>query len=243
MTSLNNELSIETVAQVAAAYLSNNIVPVTDIPAAVQAIRTGLTEPVPAATPEPAVPIRGSVTPDHIICLEDGKKLKMLKRHLRTAFDMSPDEYRAKWGLPATYPMTAPNYAKRRADLAKEHGLGRKPADKAGVTDSICRNCKHWLRWPMGVERGDCVLVAKMDCGPLHSCDKFELLETAEMAERLVRDLTPAQATFLNTGRHKDLDDLEITKDELSAMMKLGLIEIDATSLGRRCAYDISRGS
>ncbi len=84
-----------------------------------------------AAKPEPAVPIKQSVKPEYIVCLEDGKKLKMLKRHLRTAYNMSPDEYRKKWGLPRDYPMTAPNYAKQRSQLAKKIGLGRKPGTKA----------------------------------------------------------------------------------------------------------------
>jgi predicted transcriptional regulator len=74
--------------------------------------------------PTPAVPIKKSVTPDYLICLEDGKKLKMLKRHLKTVYNMTPDDYREKWGLPADYPMVAPNYAKRRSQLAKEIGLG-----------------------------------------------------------------------------------------------------------------------
>lgn len=83
------------------------------------------------APPEPAVSIRRSVTPEYIICLEDGKRLKMLKRHLRTAFNMSPEEYRARWNLPADYPMVAPAYAEKRRDLAKKIGLGRKPGEKA----------------------------------------------------------------------------------------------------------------
>lgn len=82
------------------------------------------------APPEPAVSIRRSVTPEYIICLEDGKRLKMLKRHLRTAFNMSPEEYRARWNLPADYPMVAPAYAEKRRDLAKKIGLGRKPGEK-----------------------------------------------------------------------------------------------------------------
>jgi len=81
--------------------------------------------------PIPAVPIRRSVTPDHIICLEDGKKLKMLKRHLRSTYDMTPEEYRAKWKLPVDYPMVAPAYAKERSDFAKKIGLGRKPKSGA----------------------------------------------------------------------------------------------------------------
>jgi predicted transcriptional regulator len=77
--------------------------------------------------PQPAVPIKKSVFPTYIVCLEDGKKLKMLKRHLKTAYNMDPDEYRQRWGLPHDYPMVAPNYAEQRSSLAKAHGLGRKP--------------------------------------------------------------------------------------------------------------------
>jgi len=80
------------------------------------------------AVRKPAIPVRRSVTPDFLICLEDGRKLKMLKRHLRTSFGMTPDEYRSKWNLPTDYPMVAPNYAKRRSDFAKQIGLGRKPS-------------------------------------------------------------------------------------------------------------------
>ncbi len=89
----------------------------------------GTTEPQ-----KPAVPIRRSVTPDFIVCLEDGKKLKMLKRHLRTAYDMTPQEYRAKWNLLPDYPMVAPNYAKKRSEFAKKIGLGRKTTRKGKVT-------------------------------------------------------------------------------------------------------------
>ena len=80
----------------------------------------------------PAVPVKKSVTPEYIVCLEDGKKLKMLKRHLKTAYDMTPDEYRARWGLPADYPMVAPNYAQRRSQLAKKIGLGTGARGKRG---------------------------------------------------------------------------------------------------------------
>ena len=82
--------------------------------------------------PEPAVSIRASVKPDHIVCLEDGKKLKMLKRYLRTNYNMSPEEYRARWGLPADYPMVAPDYADKRRELAKKIGLGRQPGQRRG---------------------------------------------------------------------------------------------------------------
>jgi predicted transcriptional regulator len=94
--------------------------------------RVGAPEPL-ISVQEPAVPIKKSVFPDYIICLEDGLKLKMLKRHLRTAYGMTPDDYRARWKLPANYPMVAPNYATRRSVLAKENGLGRKPAEGPSV--------------------------------------------------------------------------------------------------------------
>lgn len=87
---------------------------------------TGLSSDVEPNLPEPAVPIRRSVTPDYIVCLEDGRKLKMLKRHLSTAYSMTPDEYRERWNLPADYPMVAPNYARQRSNLAKKIGLGTK---------------------------------------------------------------------------------------------------------------------
>jgi predicted transcriptional regulator len=84
-------------------------------------------EPIQADKPQPAVPVKKSVFPDHIVCLEDGKKLKMLKRHLKTSYDMTPDQYRERWGLPADYPMVAPDYASHRSRLAKKIGLGTKP--------------------------------------------------------------------------------------------------------------------
>lgn len=89
--------------------------------------RLGQPDTPPPAPLTPAVPISKSVKPDHIVCLEDGKKLKMLKRHIMTQYNLTPDEYRAKWGLPADYPMTAPNYAEKRRELAKAIGLGTKP--------------------------------------------------------------------------------------------------------------------
>jgi predicted transcriptional regulator len=120
-------------ADVAAAYVSNNALPpaqITDVIRTIYASFLSLERPdggMPGNT-KPVVPIKKSVTPDYIICLEDGKKLKMLKRHLRTAYGMTPDEYRAKWGLPIDYPMVAPNYAEQRSVFAKKIGLGRKPA-------------------------------------------------------------------------------------------------------------------
>lgn len=115
--------------EIVSAYVANNTLPTNEIPALIeQTFKTlanvnadggGLSD-----RPQPAVPIKRSVTPDYIICLEDGKKLKMLKRHLKTAYDMTPEEYRERWGLPADYPMVAPNYAAQRSKLAKDIGLG-----------------------------------------------------------------------------------------------------------------------
>ena len=121
-------------ADVAAAYVSNNTLPpaqITDVIRTIYASFLSLERPDAAPTnAKPVVPIKKSVTPDYIICLEDGKKLKMLKRHLRTAYGMTPDEYRMKWGLPLDYPMVAPNYAEQRSVFAKKIGLGRKPGGK-----------------------------------------------------------------------------------------------------------------
>jgi predicted transcriptional regulator len=118
-------------AQVVASYVSKNPVPADQLPYLIHSVHSSLKN-VETAAPavqeepqKPAVPIRKSVHPDYIICLEDGKKLKMLKRHLRTTYDMTPDEYRAKWNLPPDYPMVAPNYAAQRSDFAKKIGLGR----------------------------------------------------------------------------------------------------------------------
>jgi predicted transcriptional regulator len=119
--------------QVVSAYVGNNAVNENQIPDVIQSVYgslKGLTNGsgTASSSQKPAVPVKKSVTPDHLICLEDGKKLKMLKRYLRITHGMTPDEYRAKWGLPAGYPMVAPNYAKQRSDFAKQIGLGkRKP--------------------------------------------------------------------------------------------------------------------
>ena len=122
-------------AQIVSAHVGHNTVSVDDLPALIKSVYATLAEPeVQSSGPEkrePAVPIKKSVFPDHIVCMEDGKKLKMLKRHLQSAFGLTPQEYRAKWGLPATYPMVAPNYAQKRSTLAKAIGLGRKPAPPA----------------------------------------------------------------------------------------------------------------
>jgi len=118
-------------ADVVAAYVSNNTLPTTQLAEVINAVYNSLkslegqpAEPQPEPL-KPAVPIRKSVTPDYLVCLEDGKKLKMLKRHLRSTYNMTPDEYRAKWGLPTDYPMVAPSYAEQRSEFAKKIGLGR----------------------------------------------------------------------------------------------------------------------
>ena len=116
---------------VVSAYLSQNRLVALDVPNAIGTVYSSLPglngrgKVPPVEAPKPAVAIKRSVMPDHIVCLEDGKKLKMLKRHLRTTYGLSPEEYRAKWGLPADYPMVAPNYAAQRSDFAKKIGLGR----------------------------------------------------------------------------------------------------------------------
>ena len=115
--------------EIVAAHVSNNAVAVDELPLLINQVHRSLTTLGTAPEPvqeklQPAVPVKKSVTPDFIICLEDGKKLKMLKRHLKTAYDMTPEEYRERWALPPDYPMVAPNYARQRSKLAKEIGLG-----------------------------------------------------------------------------------------------------------------------
>jgi predicted transcriptional regulator len=127
--------SLELVVEIVSAYISNNTVATADLPAVISSIHNALThagsgadtKAAEAAPLSPAVPIRKSIFPDYIVCLEDGKKLKMLKRHLSTAYNMTPDQYRAKWKLPHDYPMVAPNYAQERSALARSIGLGRRP--------------------------------------------------------------------------------------------------------------------
>ncbi|SFH11828.1 MucR family transcriptional regulator [Methylobacterium gossipiicola] len=124
---------VELTVDIVSAYVSNNPVPpaelaqlIARVHASLAQIGTGQGEPkAPTAPQQPAVPVKKSVTADHIICLEDGRVFKSLKRHLRAKYDMSPEQYRAKWGLPPEYPMVAPNYAKARSDLAKAIGLGQ----------------------------------------------------------------------------------------------------------------------
>lgn len=117
-------------SSIVAAHVSKNPVSVAELPALIREVYTTLAE-VEAGekaepAPEPAVPVKKSVTPDYIVCLEDGKKMKVLKRHLKAAYNMTPDEYREKWGLPSDYPMVAPNYSKLRSKRAKQIGLGRR---------------------------------------------------------------------------------------------------------------------
>ncbi len=117
-------------ADIVASHVANNIVAVADLPALIESVFQTLcglsgASARGAVKPKPAVPIKKSITPDYIICLEDGKKLKMLKRHLKSQYDLTPDQYRDRWGLPADYPMVAPNYADQRRVLAKQIGLGR----------------------------------------------------------------------------------------------------------------------
>ena len=117
------------VAEIVAAHLSNNTVTMTEIPRLINEVYAALSnlgqaQSKPTERQEPAIPLKKSVTADYIVCLEDGKKLKMLKRHLRTAYGLTPEQYREKWGLPADYPMVAPNYAKKRSTLARQIGLG-----------------------------------------------------------------------------------------------------------------------
>ncbi len=122
-------------AQIVSAHVSNNTVPADGLTALIRQVYQALAG-VGVATPEPeklqpAVPVKRSVFPDYIVCLEDGKKLKMLKRHLQSAYGMTPDQYRERWGLPQDYPMVAPNYAERRSALARQIGLGRKDGGRA----------------------------------------------------------------------------------------------------------------
>ncbi len=133
------ETLITLTSDIVAAHVSNNDVAVADLPGLITNVYAALANlgeapVVEEAKLQPAVAIRNSVKPDYIVCLEDGKKLKMLKRYLRTNYNMTPEEYRARWGLAADYPMVAPNYAEKRRDLAKKIGLGRKPGTTVAKT-------------------------------------------------------------------------------------------------------------
>jgi predicted transcriptional regulator len=136
----NDDTLITLTADIVAAHVSNNSVAVNDLPQLIANVHGALATlgsggAAPEVRAEPKVPIRSSIKPDYIVCLEDGKRLKMLKRHLMTHYQMTPDEYRRKWGLNSDYPMVAPNYAEQRRALAKSIGLGTKrakPAAKSG---------------------------------------------------------------------------------------------------------------
>lgn len=123
-------------AEIVAAHVSKNTVMVSELPNLIQQVYSSLAhvgrEAPSINRPQPAVPVKKSVTPDYIVCLEDGRKLKMLKRHLKTAYNMTPEEYRDRWGLPADYPMVAPNYAVQRSELAKQIGLGTTARKRRG---------------------------------------------------------------------------------------------------------------
>lgn len=134
----------ELIAQIVAAYVGHHQIEGSAIPGLIRSVRSalsglGIAAAEPEQPPEPAVPIRRSVFPDYIVCLEDGKKLKMLRRHLQAVYGMTPEEYRDKWKLPQGYPMTAPNYAARRSELAKSSGLGRKPASTKEAEPAVQR--------------------------------------------------------------------------------------------------------
>jgi MucR family transcriptional regulator, transcriptional regulator of exopolysaccharide biosynthesis len=122
---------IKLTAEIVSAYVSNNSVPSVDLPALIGQVHSALSRVSSGQVenslepPKPAISVKKSITPDHIVCLEDGKKFKSLKRHLRTQYSMTPEQYREKWGLPPDYPMVAPNYAAARSHLAKQMGLGQ----------------------------------------------------------------------------------------------------------------------
>jgi len=139
MDSMDQDLSetlITLTSDIVAAHVSNNNVSVEEVSTLIKNVYGALqglgVAPVVEERPEPAVSIRASVKPDYLVCLEDGKKMKMLKRHLMTQYNMTPDQYRQRWNLPADYPMVAPDYAEKRRALAKEIGLGRKPGQRRG---------------------------------------------------------------------------------------------------------------
>ncbi len=142
METVEQDDLVQLTADIVSAYVSNNKVGSEELGKLIEEVHSALKRAPAGKTPEPeplvpAVPIRKSVTPDYIISLEDGRKFKSLKRHLQGTYGMTPDQYRAKWGLPRDYPMVAPNYAKARSDLAKRMGLGRKAAPSAnGASES-----------------------------------------------------------------------------------------------------------
>jgi predicted transcriptional regulator len=131
------EMLITLTSDIVAAHVSNNTISVSEVPTLISTVYgalagLGSSAPEEEVRPEPAVSVRASVKRDHLVCLEDGKKMKMLKRHLMTEHGMTPDEYRQRWGLGSDYPMVAPDYAETRRDLAVKIGLGRKPGQKRG---------------------------------------------------------------------------------------------------------------
>ena len=140
MPKIAEEELLRMTTNVVAAYVSNNTLPTAQLAEVINAVYGSLKSlegqvvQVPPEPLKPAVPIRKSVTPEFLICLEDGKKLKMLKRHLRSTYNMTPDEYRSKWGLAPDYPMVAPNYAERRSEFAKKIGLGRSTGRRSART-------------------------------------------------------------------------------------------------------------
>jgi len=133
----NTTQIMQMAVDIVSAYVGNNSISATQVPEVINTVYASLLAigevgNGPTQALNPAVPVRRSITPDYLVCLEDGKKLKMLKRHIRAVYGLSPEEYRAKWGLPADYPMVAPNYAKQRSNFAKQIGLGRKKGEKVG---------------------------------------------------------------------------------------------------------------
>jgi len=131
MGEIDHTDALEMTTGIVSSFVANNAVPASELPELIKAVHDTIIslskgEPLKDDTPEPAVPVAKSITPDYLICLEDGRKLKMLKRYLRSRYDMTPEEYRARWNLPAEYPMVAPNYAKIRSQHARDIGLGKK---------------------------------------------------------------------------------------------------------------------
>ena len=144
LSNIDDKTVIELTADIVSAYVGNNPLPASGLPELIASVSASVRKLAGAAVTEtpnlvPAVNPKKSVFPDYIICLEDGKKFKSLKRHLRTDYGLSPDGYRAKWGLPPDYPMVAPNYSATRSALAKSTGLGRKPAAAATVAKATKR--------------------------------------------------------------------------------------------------------
>src|SRR5690349_16509980 len=135
--------TIELAADIVSAFVSNNSVPAADLPALIGSVHDALNRVASGSTEQPkeelrpAVSIKKSVQPDYIVCLDDGKRFKSLKRHLRTAYNLTPEQYRAKWGLPASYPMVAPNYTATRSELAKSLGLGQQRRKAAAAAEPV----------------------------------------------------------------------------------------------------------